>query len=156
MKKLKNWAIVTMIFCVLFLALATVCVIGPKGFGEWLVLTYEDLTCELGGTTEQALNKLLMVSFCATAVLFVTNQILLWVYIKKLNNATEEASEITTETVKAAVKEVVAEENKKKKRKQKVKEFVEEVVAEAAPKTAQRTAISKDQEMKNFLDSLRK
>lgn len=151
MKKLKNWTIVTMIFCILFLALAIVCVVEPEGFGEWLVLTYEDMTCELGMTAEKAFDKLLIISFSVFAGLFVTNQILYLVYTKKLRDS----AKITPETVKTAVKDAVREENQKKKRKAKMKEALEDLVVEQ-PKPVQPRVQSKDQEMKDFLDSLRK
>ena len=84
--------------------------------------------------------------------------------IKKLNIAKDEAGEIKTENVKDAVREVVAEENKKKRFRKKIKEEIKNQIVEnviediiETPKNPPvKQALTRDQEMKKFLDDLRR
>ena len=134
MNKLKKWMITSMIFCVIFLVLTIVCILRPVGFGEWLVLTYEDITCELGGTVDGAYQKFSIFVYSMVCFFFVLTQTLVFVYISKLKK-TKVINEIKVEKVIKieAHRKPIKEKKEKVKKEKKKKEEVEEPVVEEKP-----------------------
>lgn len=158
MKSLKKWSIITLVLCVLFLALAVVCTVRPAGFGEWLVLTYEDLTCELGHTSDQIFSKLAVISYTCLGISFVVNQILLFVYVKKVKDLKENAENKTDSAPQTVIEKktifVLPHVKREKRKKREEENVVENQPTNQSVQPAQ--PVSKAEAMKNLLDSFRK
>lgn len=116
MKALRNWAIATLIFTLIFLALSIVCIFRPQGFGEFVVSAAEEVTCNLGYTVEGMYNKLSIISYVFTGFFFVLNQVLWIAYACKKKACCENEKTNMEEVVDKKEQKRLAKEAKKAER----------------------------------------
>lgn len=108
MKRVKAWAIVTSILCVLLLALSVICALRAEWFGTFAVELYEELTNEVGKTVEGMYRKLSVIVYVSFAIIFVINQILLYSYSKDTCVKAEEVADVVVEKIKREKKRKLA------------------------------------------------
>lgn len=170
MKALRTWTIVTLVLAILSLALVAVCLYRPVGFGEWMVITHEEITSEFGHTVDGAYDALTNVSIISFSILFILNQILHFCYTSKVKNndfSAEKKSQNTTAKEESAVLKRVKKEKAekvKKERKEKAKKIAKKVIEEVTEMVTEvetpevkknASVVSANQKLANFLDSFR-